>query len=101
MTIEQGLQLAQVLGVPSVVAIAAVYALMRLHAQYAAVQEKRIEDARAASQQLLAVIGDLKSQGVTTADALHNVADAVRQQRLQTEALLADRGIHPRPKLGR
>jgi cytosine/uracil/thiamine/allantoin permease len=100
MSIEQALQLAQTVGVPSVVAICAVWALLKMHGLYAAVQEKRIEDARAYSQQLLAALTELKAQSTTVATAMDNVADAVREQRLQAEALLADRGIHPRPRLG-
>lgn len=100
MTIEQVLQLAQTVGVPSVVAIAAVWGLLRLHGLYAAVQEKRIEDARAYGQQLLAAVTDLKVQASTLATALDNVSDAVREQRMQAEAILADRGIHPRPRGG-
>jgi beta-lactamase class A len=99
-SIEDALRWAQVLGVPSVVAIVAVYALSRLHAQYAAVQEKRIEDARAYGQQLLAAVTDLKAQAGTVATAMDNVADAVREQRIQAEAILADRGINPRPRVG-
>jgi hypothetical protein len=101
MTIEQVLQVVQVLGVPSVVAIAAVYGLSKLHTQYAAVQDKRIEDARATAQQLLAALTEVKAQAAVVAGAMDNMADAMREQRLHVESLVADRGMHQRPKLGR
>ncbi len=99
MTLEQILELVKVIGVPGVVAVVAVYALRILHTQLTTVQEKRIDDARAATAQLLALVESENKQRELLIRALDNVADAVREQRMQLESMWSEHGIQPRPRM--
>jgi hypothetical protein len=92
----------QQLGAVGAVLIVAGIALKYLHTQLAEAQEKRIQDAQAATAKLLELVQKQHEQMMALVQAIDGNVDAIREIRIlldNTASVAASRGTAPRMPL--
>jgi hypothetical protein len=68
-----------------------------LYKQVSELQEKRIADAQSYTTKLLELVESQHTENRQLVDALNGCSEALGEQRMLVESVLADRGINPRP----
>jgi hypothetical protein len=96
-TPELALQILQTVGPAGLVLVASLFALRHVHEKLLEAQEKRIADAQLAAREFLKAIELGHDDKAQLARAIDNIADAVREQRLLVESVIAERGVHRLP----